>query len=109
MNKLAIFAFAALASSPVLAGNHIDDRGYRVCEQSLTEQFGDNGVVYKRHYMVKRSADERTFYINKTIWNEGIRTPVASTCVTSVNGRDILDLESDYRPHVDIEDVVAAR
>jgi hypothetical protein len=109
MKKLAIFAFAALASSPVLAGTYIDDRGYRACEQSLTEEFGDNGVMFKRHYMVKRGAAERTFYINKTIWNDGMRTPVASTCVTSVNGRDILDIESDYRQHVEIEDVVAAR
>ena len=109
MKKIAIMAFAALLSTEALADNYLDDRGYRECERILTEEFSNSGVVFNRHYMVKRSEEQRTFYINKTVWSEGERMPVASTCITSTNGRTVIDMQSDFRPHVSVEDLVAAR
>lgn len=110
MKKILLAAAAvALFSSQAMADNYLDTRGYQVCEAELNKAFADAGVMFKRQYMVKRSGESRTFYINKTIWNEGARTPVASTCVTTVNGRDVLNMESDFRPHVSVEDLVAAR
>lgn len=109
MKKIAFIALAVLLGNQAYAGSYLDDRGYRECERTLTEEFGDSGVMFKRHYMVKRTEQDRTFYINKTVWNDGERMPVASTCVTSVNGRQIIELQSDFRPHVSVEDLVAAR
>ena len=110
MNKtLLSIAALTLFSSQALADNYLDTRGYQQCEAELSKTFSDAGVTYKRQYIVKRTSEARTFYINKTIWNDGIRTPVASTCVTSPNGRDVLDMESDFRPHVSVEELVAAR
>ena len=109
MKKIAIMALAAFMSTEALADNYLDDRGYRECERILTEEFANSGVVFNRHYMVKRSEEQRTFYINQTVWSDGERMPVASTCVTSVNGRKVLDMQSDFRPHVSVEDLVAAR
>lgn len=108
MKKIALIALAALMSHQAFASSYLDDRGYRECERQLTEEFSDAGVMFKRQYMVKRSDQDRTFYINKTVWADGERTPVASTCVTSINGRNILTMESDFRQSVTVEDLVAA-
>lgn len=111
MKKL-VFTIAALTllSAQAVAGTHIDTRGYQECERQLTKNFSAAGVMFERQYMVKRSEENRTFFINKTIWNDaGVRTTVNTTCVTSVNGRDVLELESDFGPHMNLEDVLAAR
>lgn len=111
MKKLALsIASLVLVSGQAFAGTHIDNRGYQACERQLTKDFSDAGVMFERQYMVKRSDENRTFFINKTVWSDaGVRTPVNTTCVTSSNGRDVLDVQSDFGPHVILEDVLAAR
>jgi hypothetical protein len=110
MKRILLSAVAVtLFSSQAMADNHLDTRGYQACEAELNKSFSDNGVMYKRQYKVKRTSEARTYYINKTIWKEGVRSPVVSTCVTSADGRDVIATASDFRPHVTIEDLVAAR
>jgi hypothetical protein len=110
MKKLGLTLLgAAFFTSSAFAGTYIDDRGYKECERSLTKDFGDAGLTFERQYMVKRSAAERTFFINAYVWNEaGNRAQVSSTCVTTPNGRDILKLETDFGGHVVAEDILAA-
>jgi hypothetical protein len=109
MKKIALSLFgAAFLTSGAFAGTHIDDRGYRVCERSLTKDFGDAGLAFERQYMVKRSESERTFFINGYVWNDaGDRAQISSTCVTTPNGRDILKLDTDQGDHFGAEDILA--
>jgi len=110
MNKLGLgLLAAAFISSSATAGTFIDDRGYKECEQLLTKEFSDSGLTFERQYMVKRSDSARTFFINGFVWNQaGEREQIGSTCVTTPNGRSVLDLESDLGNHVAAEEILAS-
>lgn len=110
MNKLGLTLLgAAFFTSSAFAGTYIDDRGYKECERSLSKDFGDAGLTFERQFMVKRSAEERTFFINGYVWNEaGARAQISSTCVTTPNGRDVLQLDTDLGGHIAAEDILAA-
>ena len=101
---------ATLLSATAQASTFKNDRGYKVCEQTLTKTMDLPGVTFERHYTVKQSGEKRTFFINKMVWNDaGERAPMTATCVTSQNGRDVLNLDVDMGSHAAVEDILAAR
>ena len=100
---------AALLSTTAHASTFKNDRGYKACERSLEEKVSLPGVTFERLYMVKQDDAGRTFFINSTAWNDaGERQTMNSTCITSPNGREVLQLETDLGAHLAAEDIVAA-
>ena len=72
----------AAASSPA------EHRGYEACLSATADSL--QGLTTERSYLLSNSADQRTYYINATAWQDGQRAQVGITCATSKSGRDVL-------------------
>lgn len=102
--KRTTFVIAAIIATtigiwagPALASSEVDARGYRNCEQALSQEFRGDGLAVKRRYYLEKSADEKTYFINGTVWAaDDSRTSVRLSCRTSANGRLVLGLETDF-------------
>lgn len=106
---LATIVMAGLPSS-ALAASIIDNRGYEACESRLESEFQDTGLTFKQKYYLKRTDEDRTYYINGFVWADNSnRTSVRSTCTTTTNGREVLSLETDFGTYVKDGGIMAAR
>ncbi len=95
MKKWFVFAFLAAGfAAQAQASSLIDNRGYSTCEAVLSDELRGEGATFSRTYYVERGDESRTYYINAHVWANKERAPVRATCVTSVNGRDVLSLET---------------
>jgi|GEM_PF-2183442 len=109
MTKLSLSLLAAIfVSTSAIAGTSFNDRGLKACERLLNQEYANSGLTFERKYMVKRGVAARTFFINGYVLNEsGVREQIGSTCVTTPNGRNVIDLESGLGNHVAAEDILA--
>lgn len=105
MKKLAIFAAALTFSGAAFANSIIDSRGYAQCEDTVNREFSDAGLTLNRTYFVKRTDVDRIYYMNGFVWHNDAREPLAATCVTTPNGRDVLELDTQIGTHVSIEEI----
>lgn len=95
----------ALLSSTAAASPLVDQRGYKQCEINLDQQFQGAGLAFKREYFLKRTDEARTYYINGYVWDGEQREELQTTCVTTPNGREVLELESNIGEHIELERV----
>ncbi len=68
--------------------------GYDTCKDKIQSQQKQDGMVFSRHHYVHREAESNTYFINSTAWGGGARVALKSACETSINGRQILALET---------------
>lgn len=81
-STLSLSAFAAGPSSPS------EYRGYSACLDSVSDQF--ESLTPARTYLLSRTGDSRTYYINASSWQDGERVTIGLRCDTSANGREVL-------------------
>lgn len=105
MKKLAITAAALAFSVSAFAGSPIDARGYAQCEDTVNREFVNDGLMLNRTYFVKRTETDRVFYLNGFVWQNEIREPLAATCITTPNGRNVLELDTQIGTHISIEEI----
>lgn len=105
MKKLAYCLIAACLSAPAFAASPIDARGYAQCADTLNKEFTNAGLMLDRTYAVKRTPTDRVFYINGFVWQQEIREPLAATCITTRNGRKVLELDAQVGTRIDIEEI----
>lgn len=87
---LGIFSATAHASPP-------KERGYRTCESAIMGEFRDDGVVPNRTYYFARKDDKLVYFLNGTLWNDdGERVSGRATCYTTANGRDLVELKTEF-------------
>lgn len=110
MTKLGLSLLAAaFVSTSATAGTAFNDRGLNACERLLTKEYANSGLTFERQYMVERGDAARTFFINGYVRNaSGEREQLASTCITTSNGRRVLELETELGNHVAAEKTLAS-
>ncbi len=74
---------AASASAELSTPNEL--KGYNACLEAA--ELKHDGLVPNRHYLLDRSGDGNTFYVNATAWHDGDRTRLRISCDTRSNGR----------------------
>jgi len=96
MKKWFIFAFLAAGVTAQAQGSSVvDNRGYRACETRLTDELKGEGPTFARVYYIERANETRTYYINAHVWANSERSPLRATCMTTTNGREILQLTTE--------------
>ncbi len=87
---------AALLSGTALAdySSPSEFRGYQACLEANEGEF--RGLIPERKYLINKTSDRTTYYINATAWDNGKRVDVAFTCDTSPNGRLVLEHNSAF-------------
>ena len=87
---LTLACTTAMASPPM-------DRGYRTCEEAITAEFREAGVMPDRRYYFLRKEDRLVFFMNGSIWDEnGERVLGRATCYTSTNGRELIEFKAEF-------------
>lgn len=88
----AIAALAAsLGASAETRSTPSEMRGYQACLDASAQDY--RGLVTNRTYLIEKRADQRTYYINATAWQDGERVNVGLRCETDRNGRLITAAE----------------
>ncbi len=88
-------------ASAASASTLVTERGFQKCASELNAEFKGDGLVLDRTYLVKKGADNTTYYINGNVWNaNGEREKLRTSCVTDSRGNTITALGTDSGRYV---------
>ena len=79
-------------------------RGYKACLEANEDAF--RGLVPERNYLISRTAEKNTYYINATAWENGTRVDVAFSCETTPNGRLVSNQGPAYTRYATASDSI---
>jgi hypothetical protein len=89
---IAATAAALLSGTALMSGTAAAEtstpsefRGYQACLAANEDAF--RGLVPERQYLISRTDEKSTYYINATAWENGERVDVAFSCETTPNGQ----------------------
>lgn len=88
--SLPLAAATALATVTCAAVSHAvvstpaEFRGYQACLEANEAEF--SGLSTQRNYLLTKTSNGRTYYINATAWQDGQRVKIAFSCDTTRSG-----------------------
>lgn len=86
---------AALSNQALAVGDDVNQQGFNLCKQEIQKQYsGKDSVLLHRTFYIDVSGEEneRTFYINGGHWEGDEWAQGRLTCLTSLNGRNLISL-----------------
>lgn len=97
---------AVLFSGTAAAGTSTPSefRGYQACLEANEDAF--SGLVPERRYLISRTSEKSTYYINATAWENGKRVDVAFSCDTTPSGRLISNQGAAYTRYAAASDAM---
>ena len=73
--------------------NPAEMRGFNRCVAGF-DASNLTGVTLPRVYYIATNAESKTYYLNTSAWQDGVRVAKRVTCKTSRSGRDLYSVQS---------------
>jgi hypothetical protein len=108
MKSIALAALTlALSAHAAATTSFVDQRAYERCEATVGKTYSEAGLDLSTTFFLKRTDNDRIYYLNGFVQRDNAREPLTATCVTSRNGLRVLDMETTVGTHISIEELAS--
>ena len=91
---LAVVAAAGFSTGATAANSSpAEMRGFNNCVAAF-DTGNLSGVTVPRVYYITANAESKTYYVNASAWQDGVRVAKRVTCETSRSGREVYSVQS---------------
>lgn len=98
-----------IAAMPAAFAGEIDNRGHANCVKAMETEFSKDGLLVDRQIFIKKSEDQRVYFLNGYVWTAGDRARIRVACSTSSNGRQVQNFAADLGEYYLDQGALASR